>query len=565
MYLIAQGKTTLLKSKMISLAKAGKPVTFVFLRGCTETEHVMSLATKIQMEEHSNITVLSSQDLVKYFRKQNPWYRSLPSELGLLRFYIQRVWFQNAYRKFFFENFRIQHLKLYFSLSSLILNFQFLMLTDFEILQKMKPSNIFVDEAPLETSWLPQMMLLPVYTLIAMNKPLTDSLVKLLFFYLFSSISCLFFSKIIDNYYPLLFWLFIISGSLLWLGMSAIIFYSQCLHKLSKTTNVLKSVVDQLNNSSSSFLWIALQSNLFNENGCGIQVQKKDMEDWRKILTASHRFCCPMLRHNLRNSKAATDLHFNTFIGTSTTVPRSVDIASIPKAPPSLSPTATENSLYIPLSSSSKLKDAVAHAYNHQVFGKPKAVIVILEDENLLDDVVAGLSQTGLDVITYYTPGDRDKCEAFLRNPKGALVSNGLLLSGMEAACVIWVRGPNPTNSNSNTRRAIDKMCIICTDLRQMGQAWSYGGTMIMDPTFLSCSAPWPSWFSRCRDKKCKCKTPKRIMCNSCVQACSNHSVGWDWAQSVFHWVLFFRNPCSCNALGECKLVDKTSLKEKNI
>ena len=36
----------------------------------------------------------------------------------------------------------------------------------------------------------------------------------------------------------------------------------------------LKSIVDQLSNLSSSFLWIALQSNLFNENECGIQVLK---------------------------------------------------------------------------------------------------------------------------------------------------------------------------------------------------------------------------------------------------------------------------------------------------
>ena len=96
MYFISLGKTTLLKSKMISLAKAGKPVTYVFLRGCAQTDHVMSIATKIQTEKHANITVLSFQDLVRYFRNQNPWYRFLPSELGLLRFYIQKVKFQNA-------------------------------------------------------------------------------------------------------------------------------------------------------------------------------------------------------------------------------------------------------------------------------------------------------------------------------------------------------------------------------------------------------------------------------------------------------------------------------------
>ena len=86
---------------MISLAKAGKAVTYVFLRGFTETDHVMSIATKIQTEKYANITVLSFQDLVRYFRNQNPWYRSLPSELGLLRFYIQKGKFQNmAHKKY---------------------------------------------------------------------------------------------------------------------------------------------------------------------------------------------------------------------------------------------------------------------------------------------------------------------------------------------------------------------------------------------------------------------------------------------------------------------------------
>ena len=87
------GKTTVLKSKMMSLANAGQSVTFVNLRGCTETDHVLSIATKVQMEKHANVTVLSYQDLVMYFKHENPWYRSLPSELGLLKFYIKKARF----------------------------------------------------------------------------------------------------------------------------------------------------------------------------------------------------------------------------------------------------------------------------------------------------------------------------------------------------------------------------------------------------------------------------------------------------------------------------------------
>ena len=130
------------------------------------------------------------------------------------------------------------------------------------------------------------------------------------------------------------------------------------------------------------------------------------------MLSAKNLFHCPILRHNLRNSKAVSDINFYTCDGA--IYSESVDIASIPKAPPSLSPSVSEESLCIPLSSISKLKDAVSYAYNHEVFGKPKVVVVILDDEKLLDDVVAGLSLTGLDVVTYYKAKDREKCENFL-------------------------------------------------------------------------------------------------------------------------------------------------------
>ena len=95
-------KTTLLKSKMVSLAYAGEKVTYVILGGEPDTNFVLSIATKIQMENHpnmeyhQNICVLSYQDLVKYFRDQNPWYKILPSGLGLLKFYVQKARFKNV-------------------------------------------------------------------------------------------------------------------------------------------------------------------------------------------------------------------------------------------------------------------------------------------------------------------------------------------------------------------------------------------------------------------------------------------------------------------------------------
>ena len=90
------GKTTLLKSKAVSLAYAGEKVTYVILGGEPDTNFVLSIATKIQMENHPNISVLSYQDLIKYFRDQNPWYKILPSGLCLLKFYVQKARFKNV-------------------------------------------------------------------------------------------------------------------------------------------------------------------------------------------------------------------------------------------------------------------------------------------------------------------------------------------------------------------------------------------------------------------------------------------------------------------------------------
>ena len=423
-------------------------------------------------------------------------------------------------------------------------------MTHFEIILKEQPSNIFADEVPLETSWLTQMMLLPIHTLLTTNKPLVVGYAILLIFYMLTLGSSLFLSKYIDNYYPLLFWVFIPLGSILWLILSA----SVCFYNISTTTKVLKSISDEMINPS-SHLWIALQSNFMADSGYGAQVEKKELEDWRKRLTADYSFCCPILQNNLRNSKPVSDIGMFTWDGAASA--SCVDRASIPKAPPSLPSTSAEESLYIPLSSISKLKAAVRHAYNHAVVGKPKVLVVILDDEKMIEDVTEGLSLEGLDVVTYYKPDDRHKCEAFIRNPKGALVTSGLLFSGMEATSVIWVMGTNPLFRKSNIRRVIDKICIISTDLRQMGNVGGFGLTI--DPTFARCSLPWPSILSRCKARQCE----GRIFCNSCVQVClpsegRGHGSRWDWLPTVRHWLLLpLTNPCSCSAMIQCKLEDE--------
>ena len=61
---IFSGKTTLLKSKATSLARAGESVTYIFMGGSGKTEAVMSIANKIDFANNPNITVLSQHCLL---------------------------------------------------------------------------------------------------------------------------------------------------------------------------------------------------------------------------------------------------------------------------------------------------------------------------------------------------------------------------------------------------------------------------------------------------------------------------------------------------------------------
>ena len=90
MCFICAGKTTLLKSKAVSLAQAGEVVTLIFMGGSGKTEAVMSIANKLDFANYPNVTVLSQQDLEEKYRKEYSWRPWLPSPLSLLKFYIEK-------------------------------------------------------------------------------------------------------------------------------------------------------------------------------------------------------------------------------------------------------------------------------------------------------------------------------------------------------------------------------------------------------------------------------------------------------------------------------------------
>ena len=107
------GKTTLLKSKAVSLARSGESVSYIVMGGSEKTESVMSVATKLNFAQyHPAIKVMSQQELTKFYWSFHPcwWPRWLctTSPLSLLKFYIE----------------------------------------------KEKPQNVMVDELPLQSNWI---------------------------------------------------------------------------------------------------------------------------------------------------------------------------------------------------------------------------------------------------------------------------------------------------------------------------------------------------------------------------------------------------------------------------
>ena len=107
------GKTTLLKSKAVSLARSGESVSYIVMGGSRKTESVMSIATRLDFAQyHPAIKVISQQELAKFYWSFHPswWPRwpFTPSPLSLLKFYIE----------------------------------------------KEKPQNVLVDELPLQSNWI---------------------------------------------------------------------------------------------------------------------------------------------------------------------------------------------------------------------------------------------------------------------------------------------------------------------------------------------------------------------------------------------------------------------------
>ena len=217
------GKTTLLKSKAVSLARSGESVSYIVMGGSGKTESVMSIATRLDFAQyHPKIKVMSQQELTKFYWNFHPswWSRwpITPSPLSLLKFYIE----------------------------------------------KEKPQNVMVDELPLQSNRIRSLF-----------RPLSvffSSPFSLLIFSLGFSLQCLFLivffqlhrtgpeSMQLANdlfmYISLPVLIYIV------IGMIVLLFVPP--HNLNKTGSLLRSLPPLLPSSSSS-LWLALHSRPFTE------------------------------------------------------------------------------------------------------------------------------------------------------------------------------------------------------------------------------------------------------------------------------------------------------------
>ena len=95
------GKTTLLKSKAVSLARSGETVSYIVMGGSRKTESVMSIATRLDFAQyHPAIKVISQQELTKFYWSFHPCWRPrwpiTPSPQSLLKFYIEKEKPQNV-------------------------------------------------------------------------------------------------------------------------------------------------------------------------------------------------------------------------------------------------------------------------------------------------------------------------------------------------------------------------------------------------------------------------------------------------------------------------------------
>jgi len=536
------GKTTLLKSKAVSLARKGEAVTYIFLGGPRDMEAVMTVATKLQMAQYRKFTTLSLHDLVNYYNKQTrlSYLRPAPSPLTLLQFY----------------------------------------------LGKEKPSHVFVDEAPFETQWD---LMRWLATVLLTYLPYSTAVVFFLFgAAFFTMIICLaVLTNFLSHGYLLLFIPFVAPLLLCCIHIRATSFacilaalcaadllvitycstrFAACFgivvrlwppvgflilpFSLSSTGSLLISLPDLL--PPSATLWIALHSApLTDTHMAGGMISSKALEDWRRSLTKT--FSCPFLQCNLRNTPQVfkiLDVNWLYYQGDEepsiSDRSKALPVAGPPPLSPSLSTSPPTSPILLPLSSPSKLPEAMAHLLT-VLLPTPLVdhpVVVLMDDPAYHQQVEDALTQENIPVVTYLNPSHLASCETFLSNPQGVFLTTGALFSGMEAITTVVVQGRGLVGEmkRSHKLRAIEQIAII-----DFNPNFASIRGAKADGKFTSCNLAWGA-----KVYKCNTCPSNPLLCPHCVLVCHGDcetEVAMGKVQN-----LLLNRTCSCHSSNKCKL-----------
>ena len=515
------GKTTLLKSKAVSLARSGETVSYIVMGGSEKTESVMSIATRLDFAQyHPKIKVMSQQELTKFYWSFHPswWSRwpITPSPLSLLKFYIE----------------------------------------------KEKPQNVMVDELLLQSNWIvsvfePLSILFSSYFIRVVYGVVL--FVQCLYFIIFvqphrSEPETMHFANDLFLYISLPVLIYIVIGIIVPVLVPPF--------NLEKTGSLLSSLPLLLASSSSS-LWLALHSQPFTDfdvthlRRSGVNSQK-DLEKWRVAMQSY--FSVPALKHNLRNCNEVADAKDSTgknVLNGKISKRLPMLQAPPPRAPPSLPPTSLFRPIFLPVYSPSQTMEALKHAYNRM--GRPTTLVLLLSDKDQFGKVKDTLTQVGLNVATYKDPDDTQNCETFLQHQAGVLVTTADLFSGMEAANVIWVTcGEASYLARSNKLRAIKKLCVIDTGSKNSILDPKIANGFKVDGKFARCQWSFAKSLYQCSSHQ------SIVLCHSCAAVCQqSYEVEFLTHFKNFLYfligMLFPSNPCSCPASGQCQL-ERTSL-----
>ena len=466
----------------------------------------MSIANKIDFANYPTITVLSQQDLEEMYRERYAWYTKAPSPLSLLELYIEEE----------------------------------------------KPQHLIVDEVPFEKVPALKLLLLlgdSIYAVLTSSFGHSDMIG---FLYPDICVVVCFLSCVSNMQFDDVLGLSMtITSFLIFSWFNSNLFIEPI--SLNEAGTILKRLVSP-SSLSSPCLWLALHSSPLTDNAVSSITKRaflrEELVNWKSSLMPP--FTVPTLKHNLRNSPEvarARGLDYGTSFFCSSSF-KALPTAPCPRPLPTMPPTPVFLPIYLPLHSSSRLREALNHAFT--CLESPNSVVVLLDDVGYSDEVIKSFIDKRISTVTYTKYGETKNCKNFLKNPAGVFITTPQLFSGMEAANIIWVRVSHKSLlQRSNTMRAIHKLCVIDTN---NDKTMDFTGFKV-DGIFAKCHKPWIGSLYWCKS----CKSRPTLLCRHCALVCHPQSCRRECAVFRFylHSILQY-NPCSCETTGRCKLKKST-------